>query len=133
MKRSKSRSTTRRTNISEIDKLRGFFLQIGWKVTILEYLANLDQAVFRQGAALGPFYGLLLRLHLNDPEAGDDFLGFGEGAVGYDGLAAGHAEARAFGGGVEALGGEQHASFGHVLVELSHREDDVWAGNRELL
>src|SRR4029077_18880110 len=120
-------------NLSEIDMLRGFLLQLGREIAILEHLANLNQAVFRQGAALGPFYGLLLRLYLNDPEASDDFLGFGKRAVGYYALGAGHPDAGAFGGWVEALGGEQDASFGHVRVELSHREDDVWVGNRELL
>src|SRR5216683_1813663 len=128
-----SRSTVRRLTLHEIDMLRGTLLQLGREVTILKHLANLNQAVFRQGAALGPLDGLLLGLYLNYPEAGDHFLGFGERTVGYDALACGHPDARPHGTGVEPLGPKQHASFGHVRVELSHGDDDLWAGNRALL
>src|SRR5260370_6667445 len=123
----------RRTRGSEIDMLRGFLLQLGREVIILKHLANLNHAIFRQGAALGPIESLLLRFDLNDPKAGNHFLGFGKRTVGYNPLATGHPDARPLGTGVEPLGPKQHASFGHFLIELSHREDDLWAGNRALL
>src|SRR5713101_7538110 len=114
-----SRSTVRRMTLHEIDMLRGFLLQLGRKVTILKHLANLNQAVFRQGAALGPFDGLLLGLHLNDPEAGNHFLGFGKRTVGYDALAGGYPDARPPGAGVEPLGPKQHTSSRGTRLRVS--------------
>src|SRR5688572_24913753 len=56
----------------------------GPEVFELEHLANLDLALTVRhgiGAALDPFDCLLLGLHLNQPEAGDQLLRLGEGPV----------------------------------------------------
>src|SRR5512143_856490 len=54
------------------------------KVLVLEYLADLDLGLgagHRVGAPLDPLDGLLLRLHLPQPIAGDQLFGLGEWAV----------------------------------------------------
>src|SRR5262249_13783770 len=67
------------------------------EVLRLKHLSNLDLglAVERIGAALNPFDRLRLRLHLNHPEAGDQLLGLGEGAIGHNPLLAGETDTRA--------------------------------------
>src|SRR3989442_1648145 len=87
-------------------RLRRLLLQVGREVAILKDLANLDQAPLRQGTPFGPLDGLFLRFHLNDPEAGNQFLCFGKGPVSHGPLAAGHPDARPLGARVEALGRE---------------------------
>ena len=47
-----------------------------WRISISDFGAR-----HRVGAALDPFDRFFLRLHLPEPEAGDQFLGFGEGPV----------------------------------------------------
>jgi hypothetical protein len=58
-------------------------------------LADFDLALslMRIGAALHPFDRLCLRLHLEDPVAGDQLLGFSEGAVNHRALGAGEPDA----------------------------------------
>src|SRR5690349_3277403 len=60
------------------------------KVGGLEHRTNLDLAVFRVGigAALEPFDGFFHGAYLPNPVAGDQFLGFCEGAVDNGALAA---------------------------------------------
>src|SRR5437773_302775 len=60
---------------------------LGREVRSLEDLANLDLALLiftvGGGAALGPFDRLCLRLHLNQPEARDQFLRLGQRPIDY--------------------------------------------------
>src|SRR5262245_2524392 len=55
------------------------------EVLRLEHLANLDLGLRAGGvrAALHPFDGFFLRLHLPQPEAGDQFLRLGKWTVDY--------------------------------------------------
>jgi len=64
--------------------LNSFFGEGGCKVFWLEDLADLDFgfACVAVGAALDPLDGLFEGLDLQDQEASDEFLGFGEGTVG---------------------------------------------------
>src|SRR5215472_13723938 len=69
----------------------------------LEDLANLYVGLAYVGTALDPLDGLFERLDLPEPEAGDEFLAFGEGAVGDGALLAGEVDAGTFGGGVKTV------------------------------
>src|SRR5215471_20761915 len=82
---------------------RRFLLQLWWEVAILEYLAYLNHAALWQGTPLGPLDSLFLRLHLNDPEAGDHFLCLDERTIRHDSLAPGHLDAHPLGGWVQPL------------------------------
>jgi hypothetical protein len=77
------------------------------KVFWLEDLADLDLgfACVGVGGALDPLDGLFEGLDLPEHEAGDEFLGFGEGTVGDGVVLAGEVDASAFGRGVEAFVG----------------------------
>ena len=55
------------------------------------------------GAALDPLDGLFERLDLLEPEAGDEFLAFGKGAVNDGAVLAGEVDAGAFGGRVKTV------------------------------
>src|SRR5713101_5506998 len=59
-----------------------FGLERGTEVLRLEHLANLHFAVLER-SPLQPFDGLVERLRLPQPEAGDQLLRLGEGAVGH--------------------------------------------------
>src|SRR4051794_10242348 len=98
----------------------------------LEDLTELDRralALTRTGPghALHPLDRLLLRLHLDDPEAGDQLLGLGERPVSHGGLAVGEPDPRALRARVQALAGEQHAGLHELFVELAHRSEDLGA------
>ena|SRR5215469_10504564 len=82
-----------------------FFGKGGREVFGLEDLADLYLAFarVRVGTALDPLDGLFERLDLPEPEAGDEFLGFGEGAVGDGAVLAGEVDAGAFRGGVKPI------------------------------
>ena len=84
-----------------------FFGEGGCKVFGLEDLADLyvGVACVGVGTPLDPLDGLFERLDLPEPEAGDEFLGFGEGAVGDGAVLAGEVDAGAFGGGVKPFVG----------------------------
>src|SRR5215469_8256473 len=77
----------------------------GCEVFGLEDLANLyvGVAYVENGTALDPLDGLFERFDLPEPEAGDEFLAFGEGAVGDGAVLAGEVDAGAFGGGVKTV------------------------------
>ena len=85
------------------------FGQDGCEVFHLKDLANFDFVV--TGAAVGgtldPLDGLFEGLDPPEPEAGDELLGFGEGAVDDGTRLAGEFDACAFGAGMEAVEGEQ--------------------------
>src|SRR5712692_7356512 len=67
----------------------------GTEVLGLEHLANLDLGAVPEGRPLDPLDRLFLRLHLPQPEAGDELLRFGEGPVSHGALPAGELHARA--------------------------------------
>jgi hypothetical protein len=80
-------------------------VESGCEVFGLEDLANLyvGVAYVENRTALDPLDGLFERLDLPEPEAGDEFLAFGEGAVGDGAVLAGEVDASAFGGGVKTV------------------------------
>src|SRR3954470_14909243 len=75
-------------------------------------LEDLTQLEFGVGAGVGmgalfePLEGFGFVLDLPDPEAGDELLGFGEGAVGDDALVADEFHAGALGAGLQTFAGE---------------------------
>src|SRR5215211_5317354 len=92
----------------------------------LEQLADLDLP-FGLGLTaglkrepLGPFDGLVHRLHLEDPVAGDDLLGLAEGAVDHGALAAGELDPNALGAPMERREVQEHAGLRQLLVVLAH-------------
>src|SRR5688572_652667 len=64
------------------------------KIAHLEERPDLDLTVLERGA-LEPLDRLLLRLHVDEPVAGDQLLGLGEGAVGHRALLPRVGDARA--------------------------------------
>src|SRR5262249_56071464 len=80
----------------------------GGKIFEFKELAKFDDAVLRCAMrsrdALGPGNGFVAGLDVDDPVAGDEFLGFSEGAVNdRDFAIAGRkVDARSFGAGLEA-------------------------------
>src|SRR6202167_4878089 len=78
----------------------------------LEDLADLYVGLAFVGTALDPLDGLLERLDLPEPEAGDEFLAFREGAVNDGGaVLAREVDAGAFGGGVKTVVAYQNSGF----------------------
>src|SRR6516225_1017269 len=79
----------------------------------LEDLADLYVAfaIVAVGASLDPLDRLFERLNLPEPEAGDEFLAFGEGAVNDGAVLAGEVDAGAFGGGVKTVVAYQDSGF----------------------
>src|ERR1700722_455200 len=112
-----------------------FLGQDGGEVFHLKDLADFDFVVagVAVGAALDPLDGLFKGLDLQDREAGDELLGFGEGPVGDGAGLAGEFDTNAFGGGVQALGREQDAGFAELLTVLAHLEQELWIGKRAFL
>src|SRR6185312_8290447 len=82
-----------------------FFGEGGSEVFRLKDLADLYVGLpcVENGTALDPLDGLLKRLDLPEPEAGDEFLRFSERAVSDGAVLAGEVEAGAFRGGVKAV------------------------------
>ena len=85
-----------------------------WRISISA------SAPSRIGAALDPFDRLFLRLHLPQPEAGDQLLGLGEGPVDHGPLVAGELDARALRARMEPLAREQDAGLCQLFVVLPH-------------
>src|SRR3982074_2293141 len=106
------------------------FGQDGCEVFHLKDLADFDFGVAGAavGATLDPLDGLFKGLDLPEPEAGDELLGFGEGAVDDGTRLAGEFDACAFGAGMEAIGGEQDASLHELFVVLAHLDHELWIG-----
>src|SRR5829696_4199891 len=103
------------------------------KLLQLEQLAELDLP-FSLGLTaglkrepLGPVDGLLHRLHLEDPVAGDDRLGLAEGAVDHGALAAGELDPNALGAPMERGEVQEHAGLGQLLVVLGHLGQELLA------
>src|ERR1700719_1068910 len=69
----------------------------------LEDLTDLDVGLAFVGAALDPLDRLFERLDLPEPETGDEFLAFREGAVNDGAFLAGEVDAGTFGGGVKTV------------------------------
>src|SRR5207245_934685 len=102
--------------------------ELGPEVFRLEHLANLDLGLrAREGirTALDPFNRLFLRLHLPQPEAGDQLLRLGEWPVDHGALVSREFDARALRAWLEPLGREQHAGFRQLLVVLPHRGQEL--------
>ena len=86
----------------------------------LVHLANFDFCPFPKRRALDPLDRFVFRLHLPDPEARDQVLGFVERPVCHCMLAASELDARAFRARMKSLGGKQHAGFRQLFVILPH-------------
>src|SRR5215469_12134522 len=85
--------------------LNFFVVEGGCEVLGLQDLADLyvGFAFVGVGASLDPLDRLFERLNLPEPEAGDEFLAFGEGAVNDGAVLAGEVDAGAFGRGVKTV------------------------------
>src|SRR5690242_9188293 len=94
------------------------------EVLHLEHLANLHFAIAERGP-FQPFDGFVQRLHLPQPEPGDELLRLRERSVDHRPLAAGEPYPHALGALLEPLGGEQHARFLELHVELAHLGQDL--------
>src|SRR5437016_5544479 len=81
---------------------------------------NLGFAGHGIGAALEPFDGFFLGLHLPEPEAGHQLLGLAEGPINHCTLAPRETDAHALGTGVESLTGKEDAGFREFLVVFAH-------------
>src|ERR1700677_3387690 len=85
----------------------------GAEILHLEYRANFDFGFTRHRvrAALQPFDGLIDGLDLPNPEARDEFLGFGERTVDDGTIWAGEPHALAMDARAQPLSREKHACF----------------------
>src|SRR5215831_16659220 len=100
-------------------------------VRAVEHLANLERAVIgltehvdvELHEFLAQFDGFFLRCRLQDREAADQFLRFGERPVGYGHLASGNAHPSPRRAGKQAAGLKEDAGFGHLFTEFAHRRD----------
>src|SRR3979490_883672 len=91
----------------------------GSEVRRLEDLPDLDLGILA-GSALEPLDGLLLRLHLPEPEAGHQLLRLREGSVDHRLLAPGEPDPGALGARLEPLASEHHPRLHQLLVEFPH-------------
>src|SRR5215469_7303101 len=94
--------------------LNFFIVESRCEVFGLEDLADLyvGLAFVEDGAALDPLDRLFERLDLPEPEAGDQFLAFDEGAVNHGGaVLAGEVDAGSFGRGVKTVVAYQDSGF----------------------
>jgi hypothetical protein len=107
------------------------FGQDGCEIFHLKDLADFDfglAGAAAVGGTLDPLDGLFEGLDLQDREAGDELLGLGEGPVDDGTRLAGELDACAFGGGMEAIEGEQDAGLDELLVVLAHLGHELWIG-----
>src|SRR6266498_3562767 len=95
------------------------------EVLRLEYLPDLDLGPAVERSALQPLDRLFLRLHLPQPEAGDELLRLGERPVDHGPLASVEPDPHAFRARLEPLAREHHAGLGQLLVELAHLGQDL--------
>src|SRR5579863_9176790 len=113
--------------------LNFLFAEGGCEFFGLEDLADLYVGLAFVRAALDPRYGLFERLDLPEPEAGDDFLAFGEGAVGDGVVLAGEVDACAFGGGVKTVVAYQDSGVQEVVVEFVYVGHELGIGECDLV
>src|SRR3954471_14639080 len=99
------------------------------EVVGLEDLADLDLGLRALGVgnALDPLDRLLLRLGLDQPEAGDQLLRLGERAVDHGALGARELDPRSLRARLEPLPREHHARVDELLVELPHLGEELLA------
>jgi hypothetical protein len=90
------------------------------KVFGLEDLPDLDLFSALERSVREALDQLVFRTRLEDPEARDDFFGFGERAVGDRGAFARVADPRALRARLKSLGGEHDAVANQRLVERPH-------------
>src|SRR5437879_613326 len=95
------------------------------EVLRLEDLPDLDFGSPAERGALQPLDRLLLRLHLPQPEAGDQLLRLREGPVGHGPLASVEPDPHALRARLESLACEHHAGLRQLLVELPHLGQDL--------
>src|SRR5437773_5989851 len=91
----------------------------------LEHLANLHLSAAAEWSAFEPLDRLRLRLHLPQPESGNQLLGLGERAVDHSTLCSIEAHPHALRARLEPRAREHHASFHQLLVELTHVGEDL--------
>src|SRR5580693_8991760 len=97
---------------AEVFFLLNFFVaEGGCEVFGLKDLADLYVGLAFVGTALDPLDGLFERLDLPEPEAGDEFVAFGERAVNDGPVLAGEVDAGAFGRGVKTVVAYQDSGF----------------------
>src|SRR5215813_10516031 len=100
------------------------------QVGSFENPANFDLFAVAEGRALQPFDRFFHRTDLPEPEAGDEFFCFGEGAIDHSGLlaAAGEANALALRAWRETFGGQHNAGLYELLVEFAHFGEKLLTG-----
>src|SRR5271154_1261108 len=79
------------------------------KIREIERRADFDFGSTVKGGTLEPFHGLFDRLHLPQPVAADQFLGFAEGPVDHGALLAREFDAFALRAGTQDIGAEKYA------------------------
>src|SRR6185437_7157824 len=82
----------------------------------LEHLPELDFLALLERDALHPFKRVLLRFHVDQPEAGDEFPGLGKGPVGDLEPALLELHPSPVAARLQAFGGEQYAGLDELLV-----------------
>src|ERR1700680_2443184 len=99
---------------------RAIYRLAGTEIVHFEHLANLYLAFLsfavRRGHALRPFDRFFLRLHLDNPVAGYEFLCLGEGPVDHGPLASRDLDARALRARLEARQVNQRPGFHQFFV-----------------
>src|SRR5207237_9160666 len=96
----------------------------GREVRRLEDLADLHLGIL-EACALEPLVRLLLRLHLPEPDAGDQLLRLRERPVDHGPLACGETDASTLRARLQALAGEHHPRLHQLFVELPHGVEDL--------
>src|SRR5438445_12585927 len=96
----------------------------GREVRRLEDLADLHLGIL-EGGGLEALDRLLLRLHLPEPEAGDQLLRLRERPVDHGPLACGETDASTLRARLQALAGEHHPRLHQLFVELPHGVEDL--------
>ena len=114
---------------AEVFFLLNFLVAEGrWEVFEVRNLTDLDVGFALVRAALDPLDGLFERLDPPEPVAGDEFLGFGEGAVNDGAVPAGEVDAGAFGGGVKTVVAYQDSGLQEIVVEFVHVGHELGIG-----
>src|SRR5438093_1027535 len=90
------------------------------EVLRLEHLANLHFTFLERGP-FQPLDGLAQRLHLPQPETGDQLLRLGEGPVDHRALRSGELDPRPLRARLQPFGRQEHAGLLQLNVELAHR------------